>query len=73
MYAQAGEEITILRSIYADRKPLHRKPLHAKEKSSQTVLRVYAYTLRSQRNHITRKSASKIWQTTAYWVSPESS
>ncbi len=36
---------------YADRKPSHRKPSHAKEKTSQTVLRVYAYTLRSQRNH----------------------
>ena len=54
VYAQAGKEITILRSIYADRKPLHRKPLHAKEKSSQTVLRVYAYTLQSQRNHSLR-------------------
>ncbi len=43
VYAQAGEEITILRSIYADRKPSHRKPLHAKETTSQTVLRVYAY------------------------------
>jgi hypothetical protein len=40
MHARAGEEITILRSIYADRKPSHRKPLHAKEKTSQTVLRV---------------------------------
>jgi hypothetical protein len=51
VYARAGEEITILRSIYADRKPLHRKPSHAKGKTSQTVLRVYAYTLRNQRNH----------------------
>jgi hypothetical protein len=50
-YARAGEEITILHSIYADRKPSHRKPSHAKEKTSQTVLHVYAYTLRSQRNH----------------------
>ncbi len=32
VYARVGEEIDILRSIYADRKPLHRKPLHAKEK-----------------------------------------
>ncbi len=32
VYARAGEEITVLRSIYADRKPLHRKPSHAKEK-----------------------------------------
>ncbi len=36
---------------YADKKPSHRQPSHAKEKTSQTVLRVCAYTLRSQRNH----------------------
>jgi hypothetical protein len=53
-YARAGKEITILRSIYTDRKPSHRKPSHAKEKTLQTVLRVYAYTLRSQRNHSLR-------------------
>ncbi len=28
---------------YADRKPSHRKPSHAKEKTLQTVLHVYAY------------------------------
>ncbi len=43
VHAQAGKEITILRSIYADRKPSHRKPSHAKEKTSQTVLRIYEY------------------------------
>jgi hypothetical protein len=43
VYAQAGKEITILRSIYADRKPSYRKPLHVKEKTSQTVLRVSLY------------------------------
>jgi hypothetical protein len=40
VYARAGEEITILRSIHADRKPSHKKPSHAKEKTLQTVLRV---------------------------------
>jgi hypothetical protein len=44
VYARAGEEITILHSIYADRKPSHWKPSRAKEKTLQTILRVYAYT-----------------------------
>ena len=60
VYARAGEEITILRSIYADRKPLHRKPSHAKEKTLQTILRVYAYTLRSQRNHSLRELSKRV-------------
>ena len=57
-YVRAGEEITIILSIYADRKPSHRKPSHTKEKTSQTVLRIYAYTLRSERNHSLKEPAN---------------
>ncbi len=55
VYARAGEEITILRSIYADRKPSHREPLHAKEKTSQTILHVYAYLLIALFDHLVNK------------------
>ncbi len=44
IYARAGEEITLLRSMYADRKPSHREPSHAKEKNfANRLTRICVY------------------------------
>ncbi len=46
----------LLHSIYGDRKPSHRKPSHAKEKTSQTVLRVYHHLPKTQSETSTSRS-----------------